>query len=720
MIKRIKTYFKSTFVRYIVSYLVLMALLVGALTVYMYSYYRSSVYESTINAETSLAWQLKYKADGYLTRLNALSRLAGALGGREDIRAELRALTREDGSSVYVYSHASSRVYSADAEMGAEAWLNDLEFDNLSADEMRSELLFPERFTVLPAQNIRIGEAHSRMLTILVPTENGGSVICFMPENALLNLEAASPSESNRYVIFDRAICARSEAFKIAERRVLEAGSFIDSAVSETMRLQGVDYLFIAIPGDLGDMTYVSVQPLNDIRARAAGVWLGFMAVLLAFAIPCTIFMVYISRKNLAPILEMGKHFGKNQDKYSDDISAIVSGIEELEGQNREMQYSSLSARRHMYARSLVVGAYENEEHAAEAGRELGLNIERSVYAILLIGAPREVYREEYLDSLTALAPENTCCVCTDLVESNQTMILCFADSESDIDEFAEKLLNYTLIRTLHLPVAVSAVHSAFRELSNAYLEATSAYESRFLMGENRLLRFSEISFASSANDDDAQDYAEQIKQALIEGDRAAVDKCLERLKGSLKSKNMNLFSFRRIYNDIIGAIMSQADEQSYSAAGIYDLFSLSGCRSVDELEQVLRGVCESIIEAKDPEERLPLLQRVIRIMTVNYTNSDFTLAQAAELAGITPVRLTGEFKTKMGMTPMDYLTMLRMEEAKKLLRQTDLNISDVSRQSGYADASSFARRFKQYAGVTPLQYRQEGKKDDRDDSAKA
>ena len=63
---------------------------------------------------------------------------------------------------------------------------------------------------------------------------------------------------------------------------------------------------------------------------------------------------------------------------------------------------------------------------------------------------------------------------------------------------------------------------------------------------------------------------------------------------------------------------------------------------------------------------------------------------------------------------------MLRMEEAKKLLRQTDLNISDVSRQSGYADASSFARRFKQYAGVTPLQYRQEGKKDDRDDSAKA
>ena len=715
MIKRIKTYFKSTFVRYIVSYLVLMALLVGALTVYMYSYYRSSVYDSTISAETSLAWQLKYRADGYFAKLESLARLLGTPGIRGNISGEIRDFQGEEEARVYVYAGAQGTIYSAEGSVSAEQFLAGIEYEGLSASELRDELFAPIGFTVLQAQNVTLDGETKRLLTVCAPVSGVGSLFCLMPEQSLLSMADSAGSQSNRYILFDGYICARAEGSTISESKVIEAGATVNKAVSEVKNLRGVDYLFIALPADTDGVTYVSVQPLTGIRAKAAGVWLGFMAVLLAFAIPCTLFMVFISRKNLAPILEMGKHFGKKDEKYTDEISTIVSGIRQLEGLNREIQYSSLAARRHVFARNLVTGAYESMESATEAGRELELDIDKRFYAVLLIGAPRERRQDDYLDSLIALAPESVCCTGTDLMESNQFMLLCFADVESDIEAFASGLLNEKLVSTLHLPVAISAVHTQLKEMSNAYLEATSAYESRFFMGENRLLRFSEIPFSAGRSVSSA-DYAEEIRQALIEGDMSAVDKCLEKLRVTLQSENMNLFSFRRVYNDVIGAIMSQADEQEYSGAEMYDLFSLSGCRSVEELEQILRGVCESIISAKKTEEQLPLLQRVMRIMTVNYTNSDFTLSQAAEMAGITPVRLTGEFKTKMGMTPMDYLTMLRMEEAKKLLRQTELNVSDVSRQSGYADASSFTRRFKQYTGTTPLQYRQGTKNDDLDD----
>ena len=720
MIKRIKNYFKSTFVRYIVSYLLLMALLVGGLTVYMYSYYRSSVYDSTISAETSLSWQLKYSADSYFNSLSALARLSSILRSEGEIEAELTELTQEDGRSAFLYAPRESRVYTAYGAQSAQQWLSTLNYEQYSRSELRSALFEAEDFALLPAQPVTVDGAEGRMLTVVIPAANGGSVIGLIPESALLTPEASDDSESNRYVIYEGAVCARREEFKISESRVLEAGTSLNRAVNEVRNLQGVNYLFIAMPGDVSGMTYVSVQPLNGIRVKAAGVWLGFMAVLLAIAIPCTLFMVLISRKNLAPILEMGKHFGARDEKYSDDISAIVSGIEELEGQNREIQYSSLSARRHVYARSLVTGAYESAEAAREAASEIGLDIDKKNYVVLLVGAPRERRQDGYLDSLIALQTENTCCVGTDLMESNQFMLLCFADGEEAIEAYAAALMGEKLVKTLHLPVAVSAVHEELKEMSNAYLEATSAYESRFLMGENRLLRFSEISFAAARNEAGAQDYADDIRQALQKGDMDGVNRSLEKLKSDLSSKNMNLFSFRRVYNDIIGAILSQADEKNYSDVEIYDLFSLSGCRSVDELENVLRGVCESIVSARSPEAELPLIQRVMRIMTVNYTNSDFTLSQAAELAGISPVRLTGEFKAKMGMTPNDYLTMLRMEEAKKLLRLTDLAVGDVCRQAGYADASSFARRFKQYAGVTPLQYRQEAKKENNGSNGQA
>ena len=75
MITRLKTYLKSTFVRYILSYLLLMALLVGGLTVYMYSYYRSNVDESTAAEETLRTWQLKYRADGSMLSLGNLAHL---------------------------------------------------------------------------------------------------------------------------------------------------------------------------------------------------------------------------------------------------------------------------------------------------------------------------------------------------------------------------------------------------------------------------------------------------------------------------------------------------------------------------------------------------------------------------------------------------------------------------------------------------------------------
>ena len=127
MIKRIKTYFKSTFVRYIVSYLVLMALLVGALTVYMYSYYRSSVYDSTISAETSLAWQLKYRADGYFAKLESLARLLGTPGIRGNISGEIRDFQGEEEARVYVYAGAQGTIYSAEGSVSAEQFLANIE-----------------------------------------------------------------------------------------------------------------------------------------------------------------------------------------------------------------------------------------------------------------------------------------------------------------------------------------------------------------------------------------------------------------------------------------------------------------------------------------------------------------------------------------------------------------------------------------------------------------
>lgn len=63
-------------------------------------------------------------------------------------------------------------------------------------------------------------------------------------------------------------------------------------------------------------------------------------------------------------------------------------------------------------------------------------------------------------------------------------------------------------------------------------------------------------------------------------------------------------------------------------------------------------------------------------------------------------------FKKYYGSSFNDYLHEFRIEEAKKLLRRTDMGISDISSRVGYSDADVFAAKFKALNGVTPSVYK--------------
>ena len=57
-------------------------------------------------------------------------------------------------------------------------------------------------------------------------------------------------------------------------------------------------------------------------------------------------------------------------------------------------------------------------------------------------------------------------------------------------------------------------------------------------------------------------------------------------------------------------------------------------------------------------------------------------------------------------MNYKEYLTRLRMTEAKRLLQSRNANISDVCRKTGYSNVSHFIKTFQKYEGITPAKYR--------------
>lgn len=93
--------------------------------------------------------------------------------------------------------------------------------------------------------------------------------------------------------------------------------------------------------------------------------------------------------------------------------------------------------------------------------------------------------------------------------------------------------------------------------------------------------------------------------------------------------------------------------------------------------------------------------------MQENVSNAQFSLTLCAESFNIAPQTLRRKFKEATGQTLSAYLTSLRIDRAKALLVQTQLDVSEICAQCGYVDLSSFIRLFRSETGVSPGKYRE-------------
>lgn len=82
------------------------------------------------------------------------------------------------------------------------------------------------------------------------------------------------------------------------------------------------------------------------------------------------------------------------------------------------------------------------------------------------------------------------------------------------------------------------------------------------------------------------------------------------------------------------------------------------------------------------------------------------SLSKIAEQANLSKYHFTRIFKRLTGFSPLEYMIILRMHKAKKLLEENELHISGIAEEVGYPDLRNFNRRFKQHTGITPSLYR--------------
>lgn len=110
------------------------------------------------------------------------------------------------------------------------------------------------------------------------------------------------------------------------------------------------------------------------------------------------------------------------------------------------------------------------------------------------------------------------------------------------------------------------------------------------------------------------------------------------------------------------------------------------------------------------PEKQYLTIKPALEYIDVHFLDSKIPVEFLAELCGISPSYLKKLFLKKFGLPPVRYIIQMKINYACDLLRSGRYDITQTAAMCGYKDIYYFSRQFKEYVGVAPSAFAENGK----------
>lgn len=106
------------------------------------------------------------------------------------------------------------------------------------------------------------------------------------------------------------------------------------------------------------------------------------------------------------------------------------------------------------------------------------------------------------------------------------------------------------------------------------------------------------------------------------------------------------------------------------------------------------------------PISKAPLIAQCLRIVHREWSDASLNVQTLARRLRTHRSTLSREFKIHTGISPVEYLSRLRVQNALSLLKETHDPVAEIAAQCGYGDANYFSRVIRRRTGQSPLQFR--------------
>lgn len=288
--------------------------------------------------------------------------------------------------------------------------------------------------------------------------------------------------------------------------------------------------------------------------------------------------------------------------------------------------------------------------------------------------------------------------------------------SRPEVQAFCDKLTG-TINRMLKMRVTVafSAPVAGITAIPHAFEAAKQAASYRQFGGENQIINLEELDREGRTTPDTSYSFTLErgLIQALRIGDAEEAYRLLEEFLAALCAGGAKAIDVQQGMLHLLGSI-----QRAIMVAGIQpnQLFKgenlYVGLSQIHEPKLILAWFREKVVAPflKELSQRSDAgvkrtVERTVLYIQEHYMDN-ISLDSCADVTGTSPFLLSKMFKRVTGRNFIDYLTDLRLDKAKELLRETGLRINEIAEQVGYQH-SYFNRIFKKQEGITPGRYRE-------------
>ena len=477
--------------------------------------------------------------------------------------------------------------------------------------------------------------------------------------------------------------------------------------------IQGERYRTVVHHSDLTEWYYIRMVSQEVLTTRQTQEVLPFTCILLLFSLLiASIIGVLSAFYNYLPVRSLLRLFNPNIS-YSakrDELSLLNLYVRNLQTESSSMK-KQLATKELQQVREIFTEILYGGNTVTEADRELlekyGFREHTCGFCIVLLALPEGLSEEDFEYQLKQPEFEELFFITRELGGG----YICLYSAPKGTKLAVRKLeeLNRKMQdEGYHLHASVGQYTEAFSGLRDSLNESLLAAE---------LDSDSPAACLDCALKNNVQEYWRPSKEELLlelavrNGDKEEILKSSRKLEEQLSTtlryyrSNEMRYVFYRIMNYLV--VFSKDIGRKEDTSDL--LVTMLECKSIKDFFASFRRCAELLLEnscvlARKVKGRQ--MQEIKDFVDINFHLPEMSLSYTAEHFAIKDSYLSKLFKENIGENFIDYLLRKRLEEAVRLLRETDLPVKQVVKSVGYEDVTSFIKKFSGKFGTTPGMYR--------------